>query len=133
MEDLMESNDKKGRLLYLFILHIIFVIFSLLSVCSKTAANQEFLSFKFCLFYGLVIFGLFVYALVWQQMLKKLPLVTAYANKAVTVVWGIIWGYVFFGESITVNKLIGAVIVITGVCIVVAADASKEDEKEVEA
>ncbi len=129
----MESNDKKGRVLYLFILHIIFVIFSLLSVCSKTAANQEFLSFKFCLFYGLVIFGLFVYALVWQQMLKKLPLVTAYANKAVTVVWGIIWGYVFFGESITVNKLIGAVIVITGVCIVVAADASKEDEKEVEA
>jgi drug/metabolite transporter (DMT)-like permease len=78
----------------------------------------------------MVIFGLFVYALVWQQMLKRLPLVTAYANKAVTVVWGIIWGYVFFGEKVTVNKLIGAVIVIAGVVLVVASDADAENKAD---
>lgn len=118
------------RVLSLFVLHIIFLLFSLIGVCSKTAAGQEFLSFKFCLFYGMVIFGLFVYALVWQQMLKRLPLVTAYANKAVTVVWGIIWGYVFFGEKVTVNKLIGAVIVIAGVILVVASDADAENKAD---
>ncbi len=106
----------------LIILHIMFMLFSLEGVASKTAANSEFLSFRFFFFYGLVLAGLAVYALVWQQMLKRLPLVTAYANKAVTVAWGIVWGYVFFGEAVTVKKIIGAIIVIVGVCIVVIAD-----------
>ena len=110
----------------LIILHIMFMLFSLGAVASKTAANSEFLSLRFFFFYGIVLGGLFIYAIVWQQMLKRLPLVTAYANKAVTVVWGIIWGRVFFGEAVTVRKIIGAIIVITGVCIVVMADKDKE-------
>lgn len=112
----------KDKVRNLVILHIMFMIFSLGAVASKTAANSEFLSLRFCFFYGLVLCGLFIYAIVWQQMLKRLPLVTAYANKAVTVVWGIIWGFVFFNEAVTVRKIVGAVIVITGVCIVVMAD-----------
>ncbi len=112
----------KDKVRNLVILHIMFMIFSLGAVASKTAANSEFLSLRFCFFYGLVLGGLFIYAIVWQQMLKRLPLVTAYANKAVTVVWGIIWGFVFFNEAVTVRKIIGAVIVIIGVCIVVTAD-----------
>ena len=110
----------------LIILHIMFMLFSLGAVASKTAANSEFLSLRFFFFYGIVLGGLFIYAIVWQQMLKRLPLVTAYANKAVTVVWGIIWGRVFFGEAVTVRKIIGAIIVIMGVCIVVMADKDKE-------
>ena len=117
----------KEKVRNLVILHIMFMIFSLGAVASKTAANSEFLSLKFFFFYGLVLGGLFIYAIVWQQMLKKLPLVTAYANKAVTVVWGIIWGFVFFNEAVTVRKIIGAVIVITGVCIVVMADKDNTD------
>ena len=67
-------------------------------------------------------FPLFVYAIVWQQLLKKLPLVTAYANKAVTVIWGIVWGYFFFNEGITIYKLIGAVVIVIGVYLVVSSD-----------
>lgn len=122
----------KKKYLYLVILHVGFVMFSLIAVCAKTAALKEFMSPGFFLFYGLVILGLFIYALVWQQMLKRLPLVTAYANKAVTVVWGIIWGYLFFDEGVTANMIIGAVIVIVGVLIVVKADATKEMDKEVQ-
>ena len=65
-------------------------------------------------------------------MIKRLPLTTAFANKAVTVVWGIIWGAVFFKEKITVGKLIGAVIVITGVILYVKADAELSDEVDSE-
>lgn len=111
----------------LIILHIMFMLFSLGAVASKTAANSEFLSLRFFFFYGIVLVGLAIYAIVWQQMLKRLPLVTAYANKAVTVVWGIIWGRVFFGEAVTPRKVIGAIIVISGVCIVVMADKDKEE------
>ena len=39
----------------------------------------------------------------------------AFANKAITVVWGIIWGYLFFDEAITLKKLIGAALVMTGI------------------
>ena len=60
------------------------------------AAGYSFLSLPFIFWYGLVILNLGIYAVVWQQIIKHLPLTTAYANKAVTIVWGILWGSLFF-------------------------------------
>ncbi len=104
-------------------LHLMLMIYSTSSICSKLAAKETFLSFHFCLYYILVIALLGFYAVGWQQIIKRLPLTTAFANKAVTVVWGIIWGFVFFGEAITLNKLVGAVLVIAGVVTYAKADA----------
>lgn len=109
---------------YIFILHLVLAAYAFLGIASKLASMEAFLSTKFIMYYAVVLFTLFGYAIVWQQLLKKLPLVTAYANKAVTVVWGIIWGRVFFQEAITINKIIGAVIIIAGVYLVVRADSS---------
>lgn len=103
-------------------LHILLFLFSLGSVCSKIAGQAEFLSMKFIIFYGLVLVILFGYALVWQQILKKLPLVTAYANKAVTVIWGLLWGTIIFKEQITIWNILGAAIIIFGIYMVVSAD-----------
>ena len=75
-----------------------------------------------------VYFLLGFYAIGWQQIIKRLPLTTAFANKAVTVVWGIIWGAVFFHESITVGKVIGAALVIVGVVIYARADEGEVNE-----
>lgn len=90
------------------------------------AARQEFLSFKFFFFYGLVLLILFAYAIAWQQVLKRLPLVTAYANKAVTVIWGLVLGSAFFQEKITLQKVIGAFIIIFGVYLVVSEEGERE-------
>ena len=103
---------------YVF-LHILILLFSFSSVCSKLAAGYDFLSFKFCLFYGLAILILGIYAILWQQVLKKFTLTTAFLNKAVTVVWGIVLGFLILGEGITLNMIIGAIIVLIGVGIVV--------------
>ena len=103
-------------------LHVLLLVYSLGSICSKLAGQSEFLSIKFIVFYGLVVLDLFIYALVWQQLLKKLPLVTAYANKAITVIWGLLWGMIFFGEKITLWKIVGALIIIIGIYLVVSAD-----------
>ena len=62
------------------------------------------------------------YAIGWQQIIKRMPLTAAFANKAVTVVWGIIWGFVFFKESITPAKVVGAVLVIAGIVMYALAD-----------
>ena len=106
-------------------LHILLLIYSFGAVCSKYAGQCDFMSPKFILFYSLVLLDLAVYAIVWQQILKKLPLVSAYANKAVTVIWGLIWGMVIFKESLTLWNIIGAIVIIIGIYIVVRADADK--------
>ena len=118
----------KSKLKVLFLLHIMLMIYSMSGICSKMAAGQPFLSFKFCVYYGLIIILLGFYAVGWQQIIKRLPLTTAFANKAVTVVWGIIWGFVFFQEKVTAGKIIGAVMVITGVVIYARADEVEEHE-----
>ena len=103
----------KGKKKYLLYLHILLIMYSLSAVCSKLASGTEFLSFQFCLLYGIVLFLLALYALLWQQIIKHLPLTFAYANKA--VVWGIMWGLLLFGERITPGKVLGAVFVICGI------------------
>lgn len=111
-----------AKLKYYLALHIELLLFSLGGVCTKMASQYEFLSFWFIFFYGLVILNLGVYAIVWQQIIKKLPLNTAYSNKAITIVWGILWGFLFFKEQITWNMIVGAIVVICGVILVVRAD-----------
>ena len=96
-------------------LHVLLMVYSLSSICGKLASGYSFLSLGFIVCYGGMIGLLGVYALGWQQVIKRLPLTFAYANRAVTVVWGIVWGTLFFSEPITVGKLVGALIVLAGV------------------
>lgn len=112
----------------LLLLHLMLMIYSMSGICSKMAGKQEFLSFKFCIFYGLVIVLLGFYAIGWQQIIKRLPLTTAFANKAITVIWGIIWGFLFFDESFTSGKIIGAFMVVGGIVMYALSDGEKQDE-----
>jgi drug/metabolite transporter (DMT)-like permease len=99
-------------------LHILLMMYSFFGIFSKKAAGEDFLSFRFCLYYGIVIMNLAVYAICWQQIIKRMPLVSAFANKAVTVIWGIVWGRLFFSEEITIKKMIGAIIIMLGIVII---------------
>lgn len=112
------KSDIKTYLL----LHILLVIFSFSSVCSKLAAGEEFMSFRFIALYGLVILLLGIYAIFWQQVIKNMPLTAAYANRAVTVFWGMVWGLIIFKEKITLGKAVGAVIVIAGIILFALSD-----------
>ena len=109
-----------------FYLHLLLFMYSLGSVFSKLASKEDFLSFKFILFYSIVLLNLFLYAILWQQILNRMPLITAYANKSVTVIWGILWGYIFFSEKITIFKIIGSLVIIIGVYLFVSD--SKEEK-----
>lgn len=116
------KNSYNKNIKYIIYLHVELFILSLSGICSKMAAQYEFLSPWWLFWYALVILNLGVYAIVWQQIIKHLPLTTAYANKAVGIIWGILWGVVFFGEQIKWNTIVGAVIVIAGVITVVKSD-----------
>lgn len=109
---------KKYR--YLFILHCFIALLSAGGIFSKLAAKEPVFSVDWIKYYSIVLLFLFVYAIAWQQIIKKLSIVTAYANKAVMIVWGLVWGYIVFDERITLTKIVGAVIVIVGVYLVVS-------------
>ncbi len=110
----------------LIALHALLALYSLSSICGKLAAGFDFLSLGFILCYGGMIGVLGIYAIGWQQIIKRVPLTFAYANRAVTVVWGIIWGALFFHEGISPLKLLGAAIVLAGV--VLYASTEHDDE-----
>ena len=111
------------------LLHAIVFLYSVSELVMKLASAQPFLSFKWCALYALVILILGVYAIIWQQILKKLPLNLAYANKSLTLAWGMLLGAVVFDEAITVPKVIGAVTVLIGVILMVGGSSSKKDEE----
>ena len=110
----MEAR-RRGRLKVLLVLHVLLVLFSLSGILSKLAAQHPLMSPGFVLCYGGMVCVLGVYAIGWQQVIKRLPLTTAYANRAVTVAWGIVWGALLFGESVTWPKVLGALVVLAGV------------------
>lgn len=111
------------------LLNILLLIYSFTTVLSKFAAEAEAFSLSFFVYYGSVLGLLFIYAIVWQQIIKFLPLTTAYANRAIVVVWGIIWGVVIFKEQINVGKIVGALLVIAGVILFSVADGKEQAEK----
>ena len=108
------------------VLHLLLMLYSLSGICSKLAGQAAFLSPRFMLCYGGVLVLLMLYALGWQQIIKRLPLTLAFANKAVTVVWGLVWGALFFKEAVTPGKLAGAALIIGGIVLYSTADAGGE-------
>lgn len=93
------------------------IVYSLSTVAGKLASEHPFLSFKYILFFGLEFVILAVYALIWQQMIKKFQISVASANKAITLLWSMLWNFLLFSTGITPWKVVGVVLVIVGVVI----------------
>ena len=110
-------STKKKIILYVVLIASIFLS-SLSGVCAKFASGEAFLSFKFCLFYGLEILILGVYAIIWQQIIKHLNLSISYAFKATALIWTLVWGATIFNEYFSATKLIGVAMVIIGIIVV---------------
>lgn len=121
-----KNNNKTVK--WLILLHLLLLLYSFSGFFSKNAARQIFMSPMFVLCYGGMLTILVLYAFFWQQVIKHLPLTLAYANKAVTIVWGMVWGAVFFHESYSPRKIIAAVIIMAGVIMFVMADQEETND-----
>ena len=122
MENAKNVTKKKTPLWVLLLLHVGLLISSLSGMCSKKAALSEPFSMAFIFWYGLVLVTMFVYAILWQQVLKRMDLTSAYANKPVGLIWGMIWGVLLFQEVITARMILGAAIIFVGIFLVVTGD-----------
>lgn len=117
-----EPCEQKYSHLLMLVLHLGLMVSSLSGVFAKMAAQQELLSLPFIFYYGLDLFAMFGYAIIWQQILKRMPLTVAYANRPVSLVWGLVWGALLFQETITWNMLLGAAVIFVGIYIMVTSN-----------
>jgi len=105
-------------------LHAAFLLYSVGNINLKLAATSPLFSAGFLINYAAMCALSAVYAVLWQQVLKVLPLNTAYANKSVCIIWGFLWGRIFFGETITLSMITGSVLITAGLLLMVTADAA---------
>ncbi|MBQ9007974.1 MAG: transporter [Clostridia bacterium] len=110
------------RWLLLLALQFIVILYSLSNVMSKIASGYPFLSLPYILAYGGEILLLGIYAILWQQMIRRLNLTTAYASRATALFWSMLWARLFFGETISLPNIIGVILVITGTLVVITDD-----------
>lgn len=106
------------------VLNLSLLLYSCSGIFSKLASNQKGIDFIFC--YGGMIAVLLIYAILWQQIIKRLPLTVAFANKAITIVWGMLLGRLVFQEQHTPRQIVAAGVIIVGVVLYILA--GKENE-----
>ena len=117
-----QTKPKKAGLSFFFILQGAVCLYTLSGIAAKYASNYEFLSTGFVLCYGLEIFILGVYALILQQIIKRVDISIAYANRSLAIFWSMLWAFLLFKEQITVQNLIGVALIFVGTWVVNSSD-----------
>ena len=91
------------------------LIYACTSICTKMASRQEMLSWPYLFWIAGAIGVMGVYALLWQQILARMPISTAYMFKGTSLIFVLMFSALLFSEAITLNNVIGAMIVIIGI------------------
>ncbi len=108
----------KIKIKNIILLQLIVIIYTINSIIGKLSAGEEFMSMRFILFYVAEVGVLGIYALLWQQMIKRFDLSIAYANRAMALIWSAVWAVVIFHESLSIKSIIGILLVIAGTVVV---------------
>ena len=111
----MTDEKKKGRVKILLLLSLSLVLQSLSSVFFKYAGQFETLSPEFIFYYVIAVGCLGVFAIMWQFLLELIPLTTAYLRKGILYILILIWSVILFNETVTINNIIGSIIIIAGI------------------
>lgn len=111
----MDEFKNKSRLGRFLLLQLSVFVYSFSMVAARLASRNDFLTPGYILFFGLEIVILGIYAVLWQQVIKRFDLSVAYINKSVTLLWSMLWNYLIFSQGITLRKVLGVLIVMAGV------------------
>lgn len=95
-----------------------FFIYSISGVFIKLASRYSISSVNYWTLYLGTLFVLTTYAFAWQRVLKKFDLFIAYSAKGITIIFTFLWSVLFFNEAITVQNILGSLIIIIGIVVV---------------
>jgi EamA-like transporter family. len=110
----------------IILLQAVIVIYTISSVMSKEASRSEGNPTRFLFFFGMEFVILAVYAVLWQQMIKRFELSVAYANRSMAVVWSMVWAVIFFHNTITLQNIAGVLLVVIGTILVNSENAKEK-------
>ena len=109
---------QKLSLKYILALQAAVIVYTCTDIAAKLASNHPFLSLEFILCYGAEILLLGLYAIFWQQIIKKVDISIAYSNRAAAIFWSTLWAAAIFKEHISLKNIIGIVIIFAGIWMV---------------
>lgn len=113
----------------MILLQGVVVIYTFSGIMSKNASANGDNLVKFLTFFGLEFILLAVYAVLWQQMIKRFELSVAYANRSMAVLWSMLWAVLVFHDKITAKNIIGVLLVTLGTVIINTDLKNTEGEK----
>lgn len=116
------KKNKGTSIKMLVVIQLAVCLYTLSGIAAKLASDYAFLSLGFILCYGMEIAVLGVYAIVWQQIIKRVDISIAYANRALAIFWSMLWAFLLFEEQITVQNLIGVCLIFIGTWVVNSSD-----------
>ena len=115
----IKVKNNPANIKNIIFLQLTVIVYTLSGIFGKMATDgNEFMSPMFFLFLILDIGVLGVYALLWQQNLKKFDLHVAYANRSLAIFWSLIWSALIFKDKITIYNIIGTAVIIIGIVLV---------------
>ena len=124
-----EGGRKKLTLLSVIAIQSAVIVYTGSGVCSKIASGHKgsitlfgreihALTWTGYLWLFLEVCCLGLYAVLWQQIIKRFDLSIAYCNRAFAVCWSFLWGILFFGERARPLNIVGIAVVLLGIILV---------------
>ena len=107
--------NRKLKIVYILSLIAINLLYACVGIFTKYASQQDFLSLNFMLGVICAVGVMGLYAVLWQQVLKRIELSVAYMFKGTSIIFVMLLAYILFGEQITWNNILGAIIIIVGI------------------
>lgn len=114
------QNDCNNSQKWITVLWIFgtYLVYSFVAVISKVAATKNFLSLYFIITVSAIFICMAVYAIIYQQLIKKVDLSIVYSMKGIVIIYNLIWAAVIFKEEITFFNVIGSLLILTGIYLV---------------
>ncbi len=97
------------------ILLLLSLLYSIITVIMKVISSYPQMGVEWILGYCFILFLFFLYAIFWQQILKRVTLVTAYVFKSSCIIFTVLLSMLFFGETISLTNILGCLIIISGI------------------
>lgn len=93
------------------------LVYACTSIFTKLASARQMLSLPYLLCIAGAVAVLGVYAVLWQQIIKRMRVSDAYMFKGTSIIFILLLSHFIFGEAITVTNMIGAVLIIGGIAL----------------
>jgi drug/metabolite transporter (DMT)-like permease len=107
--------NNKRKILAVFTLVVLNLFYATVGIFTKLASQQVFMSWRYLFAFAGAVGVIGIYAILWQQIIRRIELSTAYMFKGTTIIFTMLFAHWLFGEQITWNNIVGAIIIIVGI------------------